>query len=358
MNDTIKKISNMNPMPDNPSLADRINFSARGSKVTHSGRGHGRKTHHGRGPRNTGHVPRNQKRDMLYFVRDIVKELRMLPSAPAKMNMPFKSSHELANALVNDIQFFDCDCIAEYVGINWQNCYHEKDVPPHPDVILPAECVGLYFKDYATAVGAEDESSAEVMFLCVPVGEGAEDGEYKSRLFNVYIISFLLEVKIMAVGQVVNHPTNDDRMFDLLAEQQLSQNEEAIEAAEVGLRLVAFALQTINQPRFVIYDKRDVSLMKRQAFKKSTGRFTPDSWNLVSWNIDKPVKAKTYDEGTGGRQALHYRRGHYRKAEEDWPTAQWSNIRNRWEQYIHGYEAGHPAFGVKKSYHLPRKELI
>jgi len=305
-----------------------------------------------------GRVPRSKKRDMLYFVRDVVRGLRMAPPEDSKeRDLPFGTTHELATALANQVQFFDCDEIAEYVGLNWQNGYPDKDVPPHPDVVLPADMVGLYFKDYARAVGAEIESSSEIMFLCVPVWHGVSDEEYRGRLFNVYMISFLDTIQVMAVGQIVNHPHNKDAMFDLLAWQLINQNEEEMEASHVGLRMVSFALQTINQPRYVVAGKRDVSLVKRQSFKKATGRFTPDSWNLVSWNVDKPVKAKDYEEGTGGKQALHYRRGHFRKAEPDWPTARWSDARSRWEQYIHGYEAGHPAFGVKKSYHLPRKEI-
>ena len=56
------------------SLANRINHSSMGN-ITFSGRGHGRKTPHGRGPKRNG--PRATKRDMLYFVRDYVRELRL-----------------------------------------------------------------------------------------------------------------------------------------------------------------------------------------------------------------------------------------------------------------------------------------
>jgi hypothetical protein len=108
----------------------------------------------------------------------------------------------------------------------------------------------------------------------------------------------------------------------------------------------------------VVQGKRDVSLVKRQSFKKAAGRFIPDSWNMITWNVDKPVKAKDHEEGNGARLPLHFRRGHWRVGEKGWKNTRWSETRNRWEQYIHGYEAGHPAFGVKKSYHLPKKEPV
>ena len=122
------------------------------------------------------------------------------------------------------------------------------------------------------------------------------------------------------------------------------------------MRQVVSLLRLINTPRFVMAGKREVSGVKRQSFKKAAGKFVPDAWNMVSWNVDKPVKAKDYKEGTGNRLPLHYRRGHWRMAEEGWKNTRWSAERNRWEQYIHGYEAGNPAFGWKKNYHLPRKE--
>ena len=107
-------------------------------------------------------------------------------------------------------------------------------------------------------------------------------------------------------------------------------------------------LQTINQPRYVKRSQRDVSQIKRQRIKNALGRYIPDAWNMISWNVDEPVVSKTSEEGTGSRQGLHYRRGHWRKAESHWAGARWSETRLRWETYIHGYEAGHPKFGVLK----------
>lgn len=328
-------------MPRNATLAERISQSANGSAVL-SGRGHGRKTPHGRGP--SRKVQRSRKQDMLYFVRDIVRALREQPPRELEHNNGM-STHDIATHLVNDIQYFDCSMIEEYVGTNVSEAYPDSDVPPHPDVILPAENVGLYF--------AGDGSTKETLYVCEAAWHLHGD-EYRGRTFNV---SFLIVedgmFKQRPLGVITSH--EDDCTFDMHA-MHIGADYGLRRNVEFGMRFVALALQTINQPRFVIPSKRDVSMVKRQAFRKATGRFTPDSWNLVSWNVDKPVKAKPYEEGGGGKQALHFRRGHWRKAKEDWERSRWSETRNRWEIYVHGYEAGHPAFGVKKSYHMPRKE--
>lgn len=354
MSDSIKKISNQTMDFENMSLAERISFSQMGNAVTHSGRGHGRKTRHGRGPRR---MARTQKRDMLYFVRDTVYKWRSVPVKLEETVFPLdgggdlKTTAQWANVLVNEMQFFDCSDIMEYVMDNVVEMYHDDDVPPHPDAILPAPAVGLYLPNWD--LEGQDKADTELMFLCLPCLHAVEERDH----YTCYVV-----IRSFNNGEIMSGPLPFGNIdvrngnFSVNHFERLNNiTEDEIASAQHGLRVACGLLQTINQPRFVVQGKRDVSAMKRASFKKAAGKFTPDSWNLISWNVDKPVKAKHHEEGTGGRQALHFRRGHWRKAEKDWERSRWSEDRNRWEQYIHGYEAGHPAFGVKKSYHLPRK---
>lgn len=321
-------------------IANMINHSSMGN-ITFSGRGHGRKTPHGRGPSRS--IQRSKKQDMLYFVRDIVRGFREYP--PHKQEGVPHTTYEMADHLVNNVQYFDCTMIEEYVNSNYREAYPDSDVPPHPDVILPADHVGLYMN------AKNDLNLEECLFICQK--DWSQD-EHRGRIFKVsMIIIYGTQIKTRPLGQIINL---DEGAHFYLHASAADDDPEVQKGIYSALLYVAFALQTINQPRFVTPSKRDVSMVKRQAFRKATGRFTPDSWNLVSWNVDKPVKAKPYEEGGGGKQALHFRRGHWRKAKEQWERARWSETRNRWEIYVHGYEAGHPAFGVKKSYHMPRKE--
>ena len=351
-------------------IASMINHSSMGN-ITFSGRGHGRKTPHGRGPKPRG--TRAVKHDMLYFVRDYVRELRTnnpLLEENWQNAIGWSDGKDIANFLVNDVQYFDCSQIWEYVWLNLEEMYPTgEDVPPSPDCVLPAKAVGLYLDYWGKYLEKPNENQS--MYLCIPTSDAEKHEEFRSRHFRVFSLDHPYEELShgrppqeipMPLGEI--SVVEGVELFDVYDMAQYKENSKApqdwIDAQQSNsaahLRIVAAILQTINQPRFVIPSKRDVSMVKRQAFRKATGRFTPDSWNLVSWNVDKPVNAKPYEEGGGAKQALHFRRGHWRVGEKGWKNTRWSESRGRWEQYIHGYEAGHPAFGVKKSYHMPRKE--
>ena len=127
-----------------------------------SGRGHGRKTPHGRGPKRDG--PRATKRDMLYFVRDAV---RMLRTTEPHWITDLSNTHDLADSMVDGFQFFDCDEIYDYVWENLNNMFPDPQVPPSEDVILPAEMVGLYTR--VNKVVEPGTGNKEMMLLCSPV---------------------------------------------------------------------------------------------------------------------------------------------------------------------------------------------
>ena len=352
-------------------LAFRINNSSMGN-ITFSGRGHGRKTPHGRGPKTRG--PRTMKRDMLYFVRDYVRELRAnnpLLEENWVHQTGWVDGRDIANYMVNDVQYFDCSEIWEYVWSALPEMYPDFEVPPSPDAIMPAKAVGLYINKWGNQL--DEPIDNQNMYLCIPTPDAEQSEEFQGRHYIVATLDHPYEEKPdgkapyptpMPIGEV--SVVEGYEMFDIYNFPEWKENRGATEewldeAARVfsqHIRIVAALLATINQPRFVVQGKRDVSLVKRQSFKKAAGRFIPDSWNMITWNVDKPVKAKDHEENNGARLPLHFRRGHWRVGEKGWKNTRWSETRNRWEQYIHGYEAGHPAFGVKKSYHLPRKEEV
>lgn len=114
---------------------------------------------------------------------------------------------------------------------------------------------------------------------------------------------------------------------------------------------VAAMCSLLNQPGFT---KRD-SVGSRQERRAATrsGGYATDAWHKVTWNIGEAVKAKLQSEDPVRCMPLHYTRGHWRKAQEGWiNTSQRKD--GHWYQWIEGFWSGHPAFGVKKSYHAPR----
>jgi len=393
----VSKMTLRHTAPNSDSLADRINFEVK-SNTIRSGRGHGRVTSHGRerlgdvdrkedenflinnatfgsGNMNlkdtygeakmskaftlakkikVGTVPTSSKKQMLYFVRDMVQFYRS------------NGFYRLADTMAKDIQFFDVNEIFEYVSINLKNIFPEHETPPSTDVILPANKVGLY----ATLIGHGDEDSKrwgdngdwfkgsqktneEAMYVCSNLVHDPEDERY-CRIFQVDLIyrpspnDTIADTKPLEVAEV-------DTVKGVI-----TTYDDSDEFKTMIMEMAHFAcafLQTINTPRFVVQRQQKIHPFHKEKIKKMLGKFTPDSWNLVQWNVGEPVTSKDEETKSGGKQALHFRRGHPRIAEEHWEKSYWSTVRNRWEQYIHGYEAGHPRFGIKKSYHLPRKDV-
>ena len=364
---TSRKPMIMRPVaPKGGSLSDRINYHLAGATIR-SGRGHGRVTSHGRERLGGLHGRKKVKKGgkmkegMTAFIRDLVLMWRSANiDFNAEYHIDHGNSYELANVIARNMQFFDCSIIFDYVFQNLDEMYPDTDVPPSTDAVLPADNVGLY-------VNSEIPAEKEMFFYCIPVfgGKDSEDAIYYRRHYNVYsvthfdrgeeIISPDLVVIPHHVGQICV-ALNDDCIFDYSTDY-LNLNDEDRGVIERSLRIVCGMLQTINTPRLVVPTRQKVHQFHKEKLKKSLGNFIPDAWNMVEWNVDEPVKSKEHEEGTGARLPLHFRRGYPRKAEEHWKGAYWSTIRNRYEQYIHGYEAGHPAFGVKKNYHLPRKDV-
>lgn len=123
----------------------------------------------------------------------------------------------------------------------------------------------------------------------------------------------------------------------------------------------AFMLSLINQPTLV----SNVPLVSRQV-RRSLQRKGIDAsrWSMVSWDVSRASAAR-HAKMTGGKEgvALHWRRGHWRRAEAHYhgavqrPDALRVEERDLWWQWIEGMWVGHPAFGFVQSVHAPKINL-
>ena len=120
-------------------------------------------------------------------------------------------------------------------------------------------------------------------------------------------------------------------------------------------------LRTINTARITKKEPAG-SRQQRKALQRGMGKAV-DTWHRVTWNIDKPSKAKeTYDKSYH-KMPLHWNRGHWKRAKEHHPKSQQrphalnTEHRDMWWTWIDGYWAGHPAFGFKKQYHAPKLKV-
>lgn len=114
---------------------------------------------------------------------------------------------------------------------------------------------------------------------------------------------------------------------------------------------VAAMCSILNQPSFTKKEPAG-SRQERRAAKRS-GSYANDAWHKITWNIGEEVKAKLTRDEPVRCMPLHYTRGHWRRAEEGWKN---TTLRKDglWYQWIEGFWSGHPAFGIKKSYHAPK----
>ena len=116
---------------------------------------------------------------------------------------------------------------------------------------------------------------------------------------------------------------------------------------------VASICSILNQPSFTKSETAG-SRQQRRAAQRSGG-YATDAWHKITWNIGEEVKAKLSRDEPVRCMPLHYTRGHWRKGQEGWEkVAQRKD--GLWYKWIDGYWSGHPAFGIKKSYHAPKLE--
>lgn len=128
------------------------------------------------------------------------------------------------------------------------------------------------------------------------------------------------------------------------------EDEEQQQVHTMNVLTVATMCSLLNQPSFT---KREPagSRQERRAAKRN-GSYATDAWHKITWNIGEEVKAKLTRDEPVRCMPLHYTRGHWRRAEEGWKnTTQRKD--GLWYQWIEGFWSGHPAFGIKKSYHAP-----
>lgn len=120
----------------------------------------------------------------------------------------------------------------------------------------------------------------------------------------------------------------------------------------------AYIISLLNEPR-VVFRSAAGGRQQRRAVHRGMG-FAVDAWTRVSWDISKPTVAKVTKDPGFHKAPMHWRRGHFRRAEAHFrgamqrPDAIREEDRHLWWQWIEGQWVGHPAFGVKKSVHAPR----
>jgi len=124
--------------------------------------------------------------------------------------------------------------------------------------------------------------------------------------------------------------------------------------------VASFVMSLINQPRMVSTSKA-LSRQQRRFIDRKYGPSGSKNVNIVKWDVSKS-SAASHAASNGGVEgkALHWRRGHWRRAQENWkgavqrPDALRPEERDLWWQWIEGMWVGHPAYGFVQSVHAPK----
>lgn len=127
---------------------------------------------------------------------------------------------------------------------------------------------------------------------------------------------------------------------------------------QVLIQRSAYLFSLINEPRIVSRQTFGTRQQRRTA-ARGMG-FAVDAWTRVTWDLSKETIAKISQDPDFHKVPLHWRRGHYRRAEPHFkgahqrPDAIRPEDRDLWWQWIEEQWVGHPAFGIKKSVHAPK----
>lgn len=281
-----------------------------------------------------------------------------------------KLAHEYFPPLLAEAQIFDCNGIKDAVigdGSFEVEMYPDNAVPPHVDARLPAPVTVLGFdiRELKRAVaGYGDETFPTTSYDRIYVLRQLSSPSH----FEVLNISQQHSpIRIGTVGgekgwepcpvlrkQTLEHANKRPEVTDPYAWKLYQEEaEKFLLATEGTMRRMCCLLQTMNTPRFLTIAPTGSRQVRRGA-SRGMG-LAVDAWHCVSWDVDKPVNAKVPHDEAFHKLPLHFRRGHWRKADPD--HAKSINRNGRWFTWIDGYWAGHPAFGFKKSYHQPKKAV-
>lgn len=232
------------------------------------------------------------------------------------------------------------DSLAKATDQVFEHSFGGRDVS---DLMIDKDCrlpskVCAFWSPGSTVRFHDREELFPFMYLAVE----DEDG-------SGAVIVFLVSPYFGALHQGHYIPGTEGTVF-LSGEVQFS-TEENQQIHAMHTLTVAAICSLLNQPGFIKKEPAG-SRQERRAAKRS-GAYANDAWHKITWNIGEEVKAKLSRDEPVRCMPLHYTRGHWRRAEEGWKN---TTLRKDgfWYQWIEGFWSGHPAFGIKKSYHAPK----
>ena len=240
----------------------------------------------------------------------------------------YEIGYDIADCAHNEAQ----DFLDSWAGHSSEE-FADDVVRMPEDAKAPSDKTLLYFSDL------------NFTYLIVKDRESSHEG------YDVFVLA---NSGAVYLGGYVMKPYGSDEKGKIMAplyfSKHVSKEMRQTDCTNIIL-LSAFVCDIINQPRFVI--RSPAATRQQRKFMMRARKISTDAWHKIEWNIAEPVYAPNEPKDVGWNMPLHYKRGHWRKAEAHWDDVV---IRKDGKPYkwIEGYWAGHPAYGIKKSYHAPK----
>lgn len=241
-----------------------------------------------------------------------------------------------ALALLKDGQFFDippsiCDAAIAFR----QDFVNEGKLAFPASCRLPSPVTVFRIQD----LGIEDS--------LIVIGESVDAGGDYELVFAVWTFG---SPRLSLMGRI-NPATGQFGLTD-------PWERRSPDAANDILVVSCVLLTLLNEPRLVSTSNRGDRPARR--FNQRGFGLALDCWHLCQWELDGKVRAKLSRDPSFHCVPLHYRRGHYRKAESHFvgavelPASLISNRPAGFYQYIEGQWVGHIAFGLKRHAYAPK----
>lgn len=130
------------------------------------------------------------------------------------------------------------------------------------------------------------------------------------------------------------------------------------EKSGLAILRIAFIVSLINHPRFTCAREVKPKGRQRRRVERVLGR-PAKGWTEVGWSIGKPVMPRGGEISEEGHpKALHWCRGHYRRARSSQPRAVWLEppevLEAGWYVWVRDCWKGDPAYGLRLQRHAPR----
>jgi hypothetical protein len=142
---------------------------------------------------------------------------------------------------------------------------------------------------------------------------------------------------------------------DKIIEEEISQGKATINSSEKFVIAMIAAITNQNITTYQPLGNRKEKRRLKSEYQVENVKFGQISWNINGSNLSSKSK-----DDPQYHLPLHWRRGYWRRAEEEHPKSEMRphainpEDRQKWWTWIEGYWAGHPAFGFKRSIYQPK----